>query len=53
MVLEKLSVIERKFAEENHNLIYGFLHKHGYSIEDFYSIVVFGYLKAVQEYHRT
>ena len=23
MVLEKLSVIERKFAEENHNLIYG------------------------------
>lgn len=27
MALEKLSVIERKFAEENHNLIYGFLHK--------------------------
>ena len=53
MALEKLSVIERKFAEENHNLIYGFLHKHGYSIEDFYSIAVFGYLKAVQAYHRT
>ena len=53
MALEKLSVIERKFAEENHNLIYGFLHKHGYSIEDFYSLAVFGYLTAVQAYHRT
>lgn len=53
MKLEKLSANERRFAEENHNLIYSFLHQHGYSIEDFYSIVVFGYLKAVQTYHRT
>lgn len=43
---------ERKFAEENHNFIYGFLRKHGYSIEEFYNIAVFGYLKAVQVYHR-
>lgn len=53
MKLEKLSDNERRFAEENHNLIYSFLHQHGYSIEDFYSIAVFGYLKAVQTYHRT
>lgn len=53
MALEKLSVIERKFAEENHNLIYGFLHKHGYSIEDFLFDRSIWYLKAVQEYHRT
>ncbi len=53
MKLEKLSANERRFAEENHNLIYSFLHQHEYSIEDFYSIAVFGYLKAVQTYHRT
>ena len=43
---------ERKFAEENHNLIYGFLHTYGYSIEDFYNTAVFGYLRAVEVYHR-
>lgn len=50
--LTKLTETERKYAEENHNLIYSFLHRHGYSIEDYYNIVVFGYLKAVQIYHR-
>lgn len=45
MKLEKLTETEKKFAEENHNLVYGFLHKNGYSIESFYNIVVFGYLK--------
>lgn len=52
MKLTKLTEKERKYAEENHNLIYSFLHRHGYSIEDYYNIVVFGYLKAVQIYHR-
>lgn len=51
-VLQPLTSQERKFAEENHNLVYGFLRKNGYSIEDFYGIAVFGYLKAVQVYHR-
>lgn len=50
--LQPFTEQERKFAEENHNLIYGFLKKHGYSIEEFYNIVVFGYLKSVQIYHR-
>lgn len=52
MKLEKLTESEKKFAEDNHNLIYGFLHKNGYSINSFYNIVVFGYLKGVQVYHR-
>lgn len=52
MKLTKLTEKERKYAEENHNLIYSFLHRHGYSIEDYYNIAVFGYLKAVQIYHR-
>ena len=51
-VLQPLTKQERKFAEENHNLVYGFLHTYGYSIEDFYNIAVFGYLRAVQVYHR-
>ena len=43
---------ERKFAEENHNLVYGFLRRYGYSLENYYDIAIFGYLKAVQIYHR-
>lgn len=39
-------------ATENHNLVYDFLHRHGYSLENYYDIVIFGYLKAVQIYNR-
>lgn len=52
MRLEKLTEQEKKFAEDNHNLIYGFLHRYRYSIEEWYNVVVFGYLKAVQTYNR-
>lgn len=52
MKLEKLTESEKKFAEENHNLVYGFLHRYKYSIEEYYNVVIFGYLKAVQIYHR-
>lgn len=50
--LQPLTENEKNFAEENHNLIYGFLHKYGYSIEEYYNIAVFGFLKAVQVYQR-
>ena len=50
--LEKLTDFERKFATENHNLVYNFLHKNGYSLENYYDVAVFGYLKAVQIYNR-
>ena len=52
MKLEKLTETERKFAEENHNLIYEFLHQKELSIEEYYNIAVFGFLKSVQVYHR-
>lgn len=50
-MLENLTDFERKFATENHNLIYDFLHKYGYSLENYYDVAVFGYLKAVQIYN--
>ena len=37
---------------ENHNLVYDFLHRHGYSLENYYDVVIFGFLKAVQVYNR-
>ncbi|MDD3361535.1 MAG: ECF-type sigma factor [Hespellia sp.] len=48
--LHPLSEYQKQTAEKNHNLIYGFIHRFGYSVEEHYSILVFGYLKAVQIY---
>lgn len=39
------------FAAKNHRLIYKYLKKRQLSKEEYYDIVVFGYLKAVQDYH--
>ena len=50
--MQPLTKQEQRFAEENHNIIYKFLHKYGYSIDEHYNIAVFGYLKSVQAYHR-
>ena len=50
--LEPLTDFERKFATENHNLVYDFLHRHGYSLENYYEVAIFGFLKAVQIYNR-
>ena len=50
--MEPLTDFERKFSTENHNLVYDFLHKNGYSLENYYDVAVFGYLKAVQIYNR-
>lgn len=50
--LQPLNNQEKSYAEEHHKLVYNFLHKKGYSIEEYYSIAVIGYLKAVQIYHR-
>lgn len=49
--LQPFTDLERNFAEENHNLVYGFLHQYGYSLENYYDIAVFGYLKAIQIYN--
>lgn len=50
--LQPLTDSERKYAMDNHNLVYAFLHRYGYSMENYYDVVIFGYLKAVQVYHR-
>lgn len=50
--LSPLTEQEKKYAEESHDLVYKFLHKYRYSIEEYYDIAIFGYLKAVQLYHR-
>lgn len=50
--LKPLTEKEKAYATYNHNLIYSFLHRFGYDIEDYYSIAVIGYLRAVQVYHR-
>lgn len=41
---------QREFAERNHSLIYSFLNKNHLSQDEYYDIVVFGFLRAVKEY---
>ena len=43
---------EREFAEERHDLVTDFLHRKRLSMDDYYDIVIFGYLSAVQQYFR-
>lgn len=50
--LQLLTDVEKRMSEEHHKLVYSFLHRHGYSIEEFYNIVIFGYLKGIQNYNR-
>lgn len=41
---------QRDFATKWHNLIYTFLNEKGLPAEDYYDIVVFGFLRAVRRY---
>lgn len=50
--LQPLTELEKRQAELNHSLVYSFLHRHKYAIEDMYNVVVFGYLKGIQVYNR-
>lgn len=50
--LQKLTEQEKREAEKNHSLVYSFLHRHKYSIEEFYNVVIFGFLKGIQVYYR-
>ena len=38
------------FAAENHNLVYKFLNENNLPENEYYDIVIFGYLKAVRDY---
>ena len=48
--MKPLTDEQRARVEENHNLIYFFLRKHGYSIADFYGAAAEGLCKAAQSY---
>lgn len=50
--IQLLTAHEQMEVERNHDLVYSFLHRHGYSIEDYYNIAIWGYLKGVQVYCR-
>lgn len=50
--IQALTVYEQMEVERNHDLVYSFLRRNGYSIEDYYNIAIWGYIKAVQVYHR-
>jgi len=43
---------EREFAERKHSLVLDFLRFKRLPMDDFYDVVIFGYLSAVQQYFR-
>lgn len=48
--LAPLTEEQRRFAEQNHGLIYAFLKGTGHSAADYYDAAALGYLQAVQRY---
>lgn len=50
MDMQPLTRKQQKFAEENHALVYAFLHRKRLPEDIYYDIVIFGYLRAVQKY---
>ena len=50
--LRPMTQEEREFAELHHDLVIDFLRYRRLSVNDFYDIVIFGYLSAVQQYFR-
>ena len=49
--LHELTHLQRQFAEEHQDTVFRFLSHKGLPVEDYYDIVIFGYLHAVQEYN--
>ena len=41
---------QKDFAAENHGLVYAFLNAHDLDENEFYDVVIFGYLRAVRRY---
>ena len=50
--LRPMTQEEREFAEQNHDLVIDYLRRRRLPMDDFYDIVIFGYLSAVQQYFR-
>lgn len=49
-VLHPLTEEQKAFAEINHNLVYQFLRRKNYSIEEYYNVVILDYVMACQMY---
>ena len=50
--LRPMTQEEREFAEQKHDLVIDYLRRKGLPMDDYYDIVIFGYLSAVQQYFR-
>ncbi len=50
MDIRPLTKEQQRFAEENHDLVYSFLNAKNLPESLFYDVVIFGYLRAAQEY---
>ena len=50
--LRPMTQEEREFAEKKHDLVIDFLRCKHLPMDDFYDVVIFGYLSAVQQYFR-
>lgn len=50
--LRPMTQEERQFAEQKHDLVTEFIRKRHLAMNDYYDIVIFGYLSAVQQYFR-
>ena len=50
--LRHMTQEEREFAEQKHDLVVEFLRRRHLPMNDYYDIVIFGYLSAVQQYFR-
>ena len=50
--LRPMTQEEREFAEQHHDLVADFLRYKHLPVDDFYDVVIFGYLSAVQQYFR-
>lgn len=49
--LHEMTPLQKQFAEEHQDVVFRFLNQKGLPIDDYYDIVIFGYLQAVQEYN--
>ena len=52
MTLEPMTDEERDFAEQHHDMVYKFLRTHRLPESEYYDVVIFGYLEAVQRNFR-
>ena len=50
MDIRPLTKEQQRFAEDNHDLVYSFLNAKNLPESSFYDVVIFGYLRAAQEY---